>query len=285
MQCTGVFNYCTTDYERATVVIFGAPMDYTVSFKAGSRFGPEGIRSASYGLEQYSPYLDRHLSSVPFADAGDLVLPFGNVGKSLELINAKTREIVAAGKIPLVLGGEHLVSLPVIRALAEKHPGLRVLHFDAHADLRDTFAGEKLSHATVMRRVVELLGPGRVYHYGIRSGEKEEFLYAAEYSHMHRYEVLKALAGDLEELSGHPVYVTLDIDVMDPVYCPGTGTPEPFGISAKEMLAAIHAMAGLKIVGMDLVEVAPPLDRAGVTAILAAKLLIEALVSFWTPAE
>lgn len=281
-QSTGVFNYTRDDYENAKVVILGAPMDYSVSFKTGTRFGPQGIRNASYGLEDYSPYVDRHLSNVPVFDRGDLVLPYGNVDKSLTLIYEGVKGVLNDGKIPFIFGGEHLISLPCIQAVAERYPDLLILHFDAHTDLRDTFFGERLSHATVIRRAIEHLGKGRVYHYGIRSGEQHEFRYADDMSHMRRYTVLSPLKDDIRHFRGRPIYVTFDIDCIDPAYCPGTGTPEPGGISTVEALEAIHLLKGLHIVGMDLVEVSPHLDPTGVTDITAAKLVREAIVSYWS---
>jgi agmatinase len=280
-QSTGLYNFSINDYAKARVVLLGAPMDYTVSFKTGSRFGPQAIRGASYGLEDYSPYLDRHLSSVPFFDQGDLVMALGNVEKSLSLIYQGVSRIVRDGKIPVVLGGDHLISYPVIKAMAEVYPDLHVLHFDAHTDLRDTFYGEKFSHATVMRRVAEMLGKRRVYQYGIRSGEREEFAYADEMTCMRRYEVFPAILRDLEHLKGKPLYITFDIDCIDPGFCPGTGTPEPGGITTGEALKTIHALRDLHVVAMDLVEVSPTLDPSGATEIAAAKLIREAIASFW----
>ncbi|MFS8578582.1 MAG: agmatinase [Novibacillus thermophilus] len=280
-QSTGVFNYTQSDYDQAKVVIVGAPMDYSVSFKTGTRFGPQGIRHASYGLEEYSPYVDRHFSNVPVCDKGDLVLPFGNVEESLNIIYKGVKEVVQDKKVPFVLGGEHLISLPCIQAVAEHYPDLVVLHFDAHTDLRDSFFGEKLSHATVIRRVIELLGKGKVYHYGIRSGEQHEFRYADAMSHMRRYTVLTPLKDDIKHLQNRPVYVTFDIDCIDPAYCPGTGTPEPGGISSAEAFEAIHLLKELNVVGMDLVEVSPHLDHSGITDMTAAKLVREAILSYW----
>jgi len=281
LQSAGVFNFSKDNYKQAKVVLLGAPMDYTVSFKVGSRFGPQGIRNASYGLEEYSPYLNRHLSKVPFFDQGDLVLAIGNVAKSLDMIYAATKQIIDDDKVPFILGGEHLITYPIIQAIVEKHPDLVVLHFDAHADLRDTFFGEKNSHATVIRRVAEILGKGRIYQYAVRSGEQYEFQYAEEMTHMRRYDVLTALEQDIENLKEKPVYITFDIDSIDPAFCPGTGTPEPCGISTTEAMQSIHLLRGLDVVGMDLVEVSPSIDTSGSTEITAAKLIREAILSYW----
>ncbi|MBE3596410.1 MAG: agmatinase [Hydrogenibacillus sp.] len=280
LQSLGVFNFAGTDVERARVVMFGAPMDWTVSFKPGTRFGPGRIREASYGLEEYSPVYDRHLSEVRVADIGDLVLPFGNVEQSLAIIYEQAKRIVEQGKIPFVLGGEHLITLPVVTAVAERYPDLVLVHFDAHTDLRDTFFGESRSHATVIRRCAERLGAGRIYQYGIRSGERHEFQYAETMTVMRRYGVTE-LTRDMARFADRPVYITFDIDVIDPAFCPGTGTPEPDGITVRDAFDALRSLAGLNVVGMDVVEVSPPYDPSGTTAITAAKIVREALVAYW----
>ncbi len=277
----GSFIKAIPNRSEAKVVLYGAPMDYTVSFKAGSRFGPQGIRHASQGFEEYSPVLDRHLSTVPFADIGDLVLPFGNVEKSLEVIYEATKEIVEAGQIPFMLGGEHLVSLPSVRAVAEKYGDLVLLHFDAHTDLRDEFFGERLSHATVIKHIAEFMPAKNIYQFGIRSGEQEEFRWARENTHLTQDLVLEPLKSILPQIAGRPIYITLDIDVLDPAFAPGTGTQEPGGISAMEILQAVRLLQGQNVVAMDLVEVSPPNDTAGITAALAAKIVREAILAFW----
>lgn len=277
----GTFVKAIPNREQAKVVLFGAPMDYTVSFKAGSRFGPHGIRQASHGLEDYSPALDDRLSRVKFADVGDLVLPFGNVKGSLDVIYEATKEIVEAGQIPFMLGGEHLVSYPAVRAVAEKHKDLVLLHFDAHTDLRDEFFGEALSHATVIKKITEFLPSKNIYQFGIRSGEQHEFEYAATHTHLVQDHVLEPLTQILPEIDGRPIYITLDIDVMDPAFAPGTGTQESGGISSLEMLKALRLLKGQNIVGFDLVEVSPPNDTSGITSVLGAKLVREAIISYW----
>lgn len=277
----GSFIKSISNREQAKVVLFGAPMDYTVSFKAGSRFGPQGIRHASQGFEEYSPVLDRHLSTVKFADIGDLALPFGNVKESLNMIYEATKEIVAADQIPFMLGGEHLVSYPAVRAVAEKYQDLVLLHFDAHTDLRDDFFGETLSHATVIKRITEFMSSKNIYQFGIRSGEQHEFQYAAEHTNLAQDLVIEPLKTILSEIKDRPIYITLDIDVVDPSHAPGTGTQEPGGVSSFEILKAIRLLKEQNIVGMDLVEVSPPNDNSGITAALAAKIVREAILSFW----
>lgn len=170
-----VFIGCESSYDEADLVIFGAPFDGTCSYRPGSRFAGSSIRSESYGIETYSPYLERDLADLSVYDAGELDLPFGNACEVLDRIEEAASEIASDGKILLMIGGEHLVTLGAVRAIAKKHPGLNILHFDAHADLRDDYMGEKLSHATVIRRCHELVG-GKVCQFGIRSMTREEDL-------------------------------------------------------------------------------------------------------------
>lgn len=264
--------------SQAKWVLFGIPMDFTASFQPGSRFGPPRIREASLGLETYSLLQDGELSEINAADAGDLELPFGNVEKSLEMILAAAREILAEDRKFFALGGDHLVSLPLITAALEKHPDLVVLHWDAHADLRDEYLGERFSHATVLRRVAERLKPGHLYQLGIRSATRDEVEYARRH-HFYPEEVAGPLEAIWPELAGRPVYLTFDIDVIDPAFVPGTGTPEPGGITATEALAALRRLRGLNLVSMDLVEAMPAADISRRTALLGAKLVREALLA------
>ncbi|KIL14780.1 MULTISPECIES: agmatinase [Bacillus] len=270
-------------WEEAKVILYGMPMDWTVSYRPGSRFGPNRIREVSIGLEEYSPYLDRELHEVPFFDAGDIPLPFGNAQKSLDLIEEYVDSILEKGKFPLGMGGEHLVSWPVFRAMYKKYPDLAIIHMDAHTDLREEYEGEPLSHSTPIRKAAGLIGPENVFSFGIRSGMKEEFEWAKEAGmHISKFEVLEPLKQVLPKLKGRPVYVTIDIDVLDPAHAPGTGTVDAGGITSKELLASIHAIAGsdVKVVGADLVEVAPVYDHSDQTANTASKLLREMLLGF-----
>ncbi|NLL19874.1 MAG: agmatinase [Clostridia bacterium] len=266
------------DYRSADFVLFGVPMDFTVSFQPGSRFGPQAIRAVSEGLEEYSFYQQRSLTDVRFFDGGDVDLPFGNTVSSMKRIEAVAKEICADGKIPIAMGGEHLVSLPLIKAAAAKYPELAVFHFDAHADLRDEYLGEELSHATVMRQVAGLIGPNKLYQFGIRSGTEEEYAYGSQNTHFFVDELLKPLQQVVENWDDTPVYVSIDIDVVDPAFAPGTGTPEPGGCTSKEILQAMLMLTRLPIVAMDLVEVLPAQDSSQRTSLLAAKLIREALV-------
>jgi agmatinase len=267
------------DYGQSNLVIIGAPMDYTSSFRPGSRSGPTAIRLASPGLEEYSLICGKDLRDVAFHDAGDLVLPLGNARGSLEKIKKALEIIFRDNKFPLLLGGEHLVSLGALRAAAEKYPGLAVIHLDAHADLREEYLGESLSHASVMRHAYEELGV-EIYQFGIRSATAEEALFANQHTHFYPFHVLDPLQKVMDKLSGRPVYISLDIDVVDPAYAPGTGTPEPGGICSRELLAALPLLTRLDIVGFDLVEVSPVYDFAGITAMLAAKIVREAVLLF-----
>ena len=278
-----VFIKSKQNYEEAKAVIYGMPMDWTVSYRPGSRFGPQRIREVSIGLEEYSPYLDRELDDVNYFDAGDIPLPFGNAAKSLDLIEDYIRQLMKDNKVPVGMGGEHLVSWPVMKAVAGKYEDLAIIHMDAHTDLRVDYEGEPLSHSTPIRKIAEHIGPKNVYSFGIRSGMKEEFEWAKENGmHIAKFEVLEPLKEVLPTLAGRPVYVTIDIDVLDPAHAPGTGTVDCGGITSRELLASIHAIAnsGVNVVGFDLVEVAPIYDQSEQTANTASKILREMILGF-----
>ncbi|SFS36433.1 agmatinase [Marininema halotolerans] len=279
-----VFIGASTDLEKASTVIYGMPMDWTVSFRPGSRFGPKRVREVSLVLEEYSPYLRRELTDGTYYDAGDIPLAFGNPEKSIAQIGEFVARVLEQKKIPLGIGGEHLVTWPVVREVYKQYPDLAIIHLDAHADLRTDYEGEEYSHATPLRKIAELIGEENVYQFGIRSGTKEEFEYAEQGGiHFHPFEVLSPLQKALPQLAGRRVYVTVDIDVLDPAYAPGTGTQEPGGISSRELIASIHAIAGsdVQVVGADLVEVAPAYDQSDQTAIVAAKVIREMLIGFF----
>ncbi|WP_068612818.1 agmatinase [Paenibacillus tuaregi] len=274
---------CSSDnYEESKAVIYGMPMDFTVSYRPGSRFGPARIRQASVGLEEYSPYLDKSIVDMTYFDAGDLLLPFGNAARSLEVIGEYVRGLLNDGKFPIGLGGEHLVSWPIFQEVYAKYPDLALIHIDAHADLREHYEGEPLSHSTPVRKAAELMGGKNIYQFGIRSGSKEEFLYARENINFYPFEVAAPLKQALPKIGRRPVYVTIDIDVLDPSAAPGTGTAEAGGITSKELLEAVHLIAGsdVNVVGCDLVEVAPIYDPTEQTQIVAAKLIREMLLGF-----
>ncbi|WP_096203007.1 agmatinase [Bacillus sp. FJAT-45350] len=278
-----VFILSNPNYEESKAVIYGMPMDWTVSFRPGSRFGPARIREASLGLEEYSPYLDKHLEEVNYFDAGDVPLPFGNPARSIDMIEDYIDKLIADGKFPLGLGGEHLVSWPIFRAMYKKYSDMAIIHIDAHADLREQYEGEPLSHSTPIRKACELIGPENVFSFGIRSGMREEFQYAKESGmHMSKFEVAAPLKEVLPKLAGRNVYVTIDIDVLDPAHAPGTGTAEAGGITSKELLEAIHSIANsdINVIGADLVEVAPAYDPTEQTQIAASKFIREILLGW-----
>lgn len=268
---------CDAEFASAEIALFGVPFDGTASFRPGARFAPAAIRGDSFAIETYSPYADRSLSELKVCDAGDLELPFGNVEKVLSLTQRRTSEILAAGKRPVMLGGEHLVTLGAVRAMIRKYPDLHILHLDAHTDLRQEFFGETLSHATVIRRVWELTGDGRIHQFGIRSGEKAEFTFADAHTDMHRF-TLDGWDDVLKALQGKPIYLTLDLDVLDPAYLPGTGTPEPGGVPFTELLSAVLKLHKVQLVGCDIVELAPHLDQSGASTAAACKIVREILL-------
>ncbi|MHB1484330.1 MAG: agmatinase [Saccharofermentanales bacterium] len=271
---------CDSEYDEAKIVVFGAPLDATSSFRPGSRFASSEMRGDSYGLETYSPYQDKDLAdeSVSVYDAGDLELPFGNPAAALARIETFVGEIYEDGKIPVMIGGEHLVSLASVKAALSKYPDLAIIHFDAHTDLRDEYLGQKLSHASVIRRIWELTGDNRIYSFGIRSGEKEEFEWSKEHIYMQRYD-FGGLQDVLTKLKTTPVYLTIDLDVLDPSVFPGTGTPEPGGVSFNDLHRAV-VMAGsvLRIVGADITELSPAYDQSGASTAVACKILRELLL-------
>ena len=271
---------CESSFEEASVVLYGAPFDSTTSFRPGARFGPAAMRHESFGLETYSPYQDRDLMDIRVFDSGDLELCFGSSEMALLDIEKRAKEILNAGKFPLLLGGEHLVTLAAVRAVFHKYPDLHIIHFDAHADLRDDYLGAKLSHACVLRRCHELLGDNRIHQFCIRSGEREEFQFAAQHTDFHpfTFEGLKETVRELKEKQV-PVYFTIDLDCLDPSVFPGTGTPEAGGVSFLELLDAIRTVSQANIVGADVNELAPMLDASGVSTATACKVLRELLLA------
>lgn len=269
---------CDSGYQEAAIVLLGAPFDATTSYRPGARFASRAMRAESYGLETFSPYLERDMSELAVYDAGDLELPFGETARALDMLEARLAAALDDGKLPLLLGGEHLVTLAAVRALAAREPDLHILHFDAHADLRDDYLGARLSHACVLRRCWELVGDGRIFQFGVRSGDKSEFDWGASHVTTQRFD-FNGLADTLAALKDKPLYFTLDLDVLDPAVFPGTGTPEPGGVSFPALLEAVHALRGLRIVGCDLCELSPPYDPSGISTAAACKILRELLLT------
>lgn len=273
-----VFISCESNYKESDIVIFGAPFDGTTSYRPGTRFGSKAIRSESYGIETYSPYQDKDLVDCNIYDAGDLELPFGNTLKVLKEIEDLTYEICSENKIPCMLGGEHLVTLGAFKGALKQYKDLCVIHFDAHTDLREDYLGEKLSHATVIKRIYDEVGDNRIYQFGIRSGEKYEFEFAKEHTNLTKFN-FNGLTEAIRELKDKPVYFTIDLDVLDPSEFPGTGTPEAGGVRFMELLNAIIEVSKLNIVAFDIVELSPMYDQSGRSTAISCKLLREILLS------
>ncbi len=272
---------CESEFYDADIVIFGAPFDSTTSYRPGTRFGGKAMRSESFGLETYSPYQDKDLTDISVYDGGELELPFGSPERALDMITDYTMQVISSGKIPVMMGGEHLVTLGAVRAVAEKYPDLHIIHFDAHADLRDDYLGTKLSHACVLHRCWDILGDHRIYQFGIRSGDRSEFQWGKEHVYTNKFN-LDTLDEIVEKLKGKPVYFTIDLDVLDPSVFPGTGTPEAGGISFMDLLGGIIKVGRLNIVGADVNELSPMLDPSGASTAVACKVMRELLLSINT---
>jgi len=261
-------------YEKSPIIIIGCPLDSTSTFRSGTKVAPQAIREVSWGLETYSPPLDRDLEDLRICDIGDLNLPQDNLKRAFEEIEACVATVIGNGKFPVLIGGEHLISLPSVRELSRHHPDLIVIQLDAHADLRQEYLGEPLSHATVMRRIIDIVGEKGIFQIGIRSGTREEMSYAKEIGSLHEGEEV------LIKARGRPVYLTLDLDILDPGVAPGVSTPEPGGFTFEEVISLISSLSSLRLVGFDVVELSPPYDPTQQSAIAAAKLLREIILQF-----
>lgn len=272
---------CDNEFEQSDIVIFGAPFDSTTSFRPGTRFASKAMRGDSFGIETYSPYQDKDLEDIAVFDGGDLELSFGNTEKALTHIEEFTKQILDADKVPCMIGGEHLVTLGSVRAVAKQYPDLHIIQFDAHTDLRDDYLGETLSHATVIRRVWDLLGDGKIFQFGIRSGDRSEFQWGKDHVFTNKFN-FDGLEQVIEKLKGKPVYLTIDLDVLDPSVFPGTGTPEAGGVSFMDLLQAILQVAELNIVACDVNELSPMYDHSGVSTAVACKVLRELLLAIKT---
>ena len=270
---------CDNEYDESRIVIFGAPFDGTTSYRPGTRFAAAAMRNESTGIETYSPYQDRDLEDYNIFDGGDLEFVFGNPDKNIAIIKEYVSELLKDNKIPAMIGGEHLVTLGAVQAVAEKYNDLHIIHFDAHADLRDDYLGEKLSHATVLHRVWDIVGDNKIFQFGIRSGEKGEFEFAKNHTYMNKFD-MKTLDEVIAKLKNKPVYITIDLDVLDSSVFPGTGTPEAGGITFKELINAIMLFQNLEnIVAFDINELSPMLDASGASTACACKVLREMLLA------
>ena len=271
---------CDASYADARIVLFGAPFDSTTSFRPGTRFAPHAIRSESFGLETYSPWLDRDLEDISVFDSGDIELCIGSADKALDQISERTATILADGKIPFMIGGEHLVTLGAFREVFKKYPNVHIIHFDAHTDLRDQYLDVKLSHACVIRRCHDLTGDNRIHQFGIRSGERAEWQWArAGHTDLHPFN-FDGLKDTVAALGQAPVYFTIDLDVMDPSVFPGTGTPEYGGVTFMQLIEAIYKVCNsCNIVALDVNELCPPYDQTGASTAAACKIIRELLLA------
>lgn len=267
------FYFAATLYPKTKTVVQGISFDRTSSFIPGSRFAPSQIRTAFENVESYSPYQKQDLTSFKIYDAGDIEFPLAKTRPSFNQIRAKTKRHIAKRKKVLSIGGEHTITIPLIDIHKEYYPKLRVVQFDAHADFRDEFLGEKLCHATTMRRVSEIVGEDNVFQLGIRSMAYEE-----SKSKIYPFGIGQHINKIKRLLGNAPVYITLDIDVLDTSVMPAVATPEPGGCSFAELIAALTGLSDCNIVGADLVEynplAAPSLAYASTAAVIVREMLL-----------
>lgn len=269
----------SASFEKSQGVILGCPYDGSASFRPGARFGPSAIRRASWGIETFSPYFQRDLSQCSIHDMGDLELPLGEKKISLGLIRKALGKILSGRKLPIILGGDHLITLPIIEEILPLYPQLCIIHIDAHTDLREEYLGEFLSHCTVMRRLIERLGEGRLFQIGIRSGTEDEFKLAKKIKSIISLEPA-SLNSMIRRLRNKPVYITLDLDVIDPSLLPGVGTPEPGGFTFQEFISLLKKLQTLHVIGFDIVELTPDYDPTQVSSITASVILREMILAF-----
>ncbi len=273
------FLSANASFEESSIILLGCPYDGSASFRPGARFGPSAIRRASWGIETYSPYLRKDLARLKIHDMGDLELPLGEKRMALDLIREGLRRVLSQGKFPILLGGDHLITLPVVEELRTIHPGLHILHIDAHTDLREDYLGETLSHSTVMKKVLDGLGEGRLFQIGIRSGTEEEFKLAKRLKSLVPFNS-RSLKSLIKGLKNRPVYITLDLDVIDPSLLPGVGTPEPGGFTFEEIVSLLKELQPLHVIGFDMVELTPDYDPTQVSSVTASVILREMMLAF-----
>jgi agmatinase len=273
------FISASASFAESQVVILGCPFDGTASFRPGARFGPSAIRRASWGIETYSPYLERDLGELKIHDVGDLELPLGEKKLALDLVRKAVRQILTAGKFPIVLGGDHLVTLPVMEEIDRFYTNPCLLHLDAHADLREDYLGETHSHSTVMRKVIERLSNVRLFQMGMRSGTEEEFRLAKKLRSPVSLEA-SSLRSVVKRIGKQPVYLSLDLDVIDPGLLSGVGTPEPGGLTFRELIALLKQLQPLRVIGFDLVELTPDYDPTQISSVTASVILREMILAF-----
>ena len=274
-------NYISANasFEKSRVVILGCPYDGSASFRPGARFGPSAIRRASWGIETFSPYFQKDLSQCSIHDMGDLELPLGEKKISLGLIRKAVGIIISEKKYPVLLGGDHLITLPIVEEILKTYPRLHLIHIDAHTDLRDDYLGESLSHSTVMKKVVDHLSERRLFQIGIRSGTEDEFKLARRMKSIVSLNTA-SLGSMVKRLRNQPVYITLDLDVIDPSLLPGVGAPEPGGITFQEFISLLKKLQTLNVIGFDIVELTPDYDPTQISSITAAVILREMILAF-----
>ena len=276
------FIACRASLPEARVALFGIPFEGRVNLRRGADHGPRELRLASDSIETYAPFLGRDLEDLAIADLGDCELGDGSPREQLGRAREEIRRFWRPGLRPVMLGGDHTATLPVIEVLAPAIPELRILQLDAHPDLREEFLGERYNYASAMARVMDVVAPERVYQVGMRTGAREEYQRKAPHLFpAHRTRPLDAVRSLLPELAAHPLYVTVDVDVLDPSEAPGTGAPEPCGITAAELVEIVRLLAPCSIVGTDLMEVAHAWDPSGRTGITASWILREAILTWW----
>ena len=276
------FIACRASLPDARIVLFGIPFEGTVNLRRGADHGPRDLRLASDSIETYSPVLDRDLEDLPIADLGDCELGRGTPREQLCRARDEILGFWRPGLLPVMLGGDHMATLPVIEVLAPAIPELRILQLDAHPDLREEFLGERYNYASAMARVMDVVAPERVYQVGMRTGAREEYQRKAPHLYpAHSLHPVEAVRSLVPELARHPLYVTIDVDVLDPSEAPGTGAPEPCGLRAAELIEIIRLLEPCRIVGTDFTEVAQAFDPSGRTAITASWVLREAILTWW----
>ena len=263
---------------NGTPVLLGVPFDGTACFRKGAARGPDSIREASDCLESYSPFLHRDLSLRPFSDLGNLILAGENAEKVNTLVKEASLHLLSKKLIPFLIGGEHSFTPGAVAAVLEHHPGLAVVQFDAHADLRNEWTNTQWSHACCMRRIRDMIPPSRILQCGIRSGSSTEFDDLRESGCLVPPDI-ESLTSALKTVEGLPLYLTLDLDFLDPADLPGTGTPEPGGVNWQELEELLSALPWHRVIACDVVELAPELDPTGRSSILAAKIIREILLS------
>ena len=262
--------------DQSRVSLLGVPYDGTCCFRPGARFGPSAVREDSYGIETYCPQLNLDLEDINFTDIGSLDVPLGDAELTLDYISDATNILLKNNLKPLIIGGEHSITIGIIKSIITNYPDLIMLQLDAHADLRDEWLGSKFSHACTMKRCLEILPSKKIFQIGIRSGTKSEFLEMNNSKRLIQHtlgENAKSLEEALKSFKGRPIYLTFDLDWFDPSIMPGTGTPEPGGYFWGDFAAIIDVIKSHNLIGADVVELSPKLDNTGISSILAAKVI------------